>query len=852
MRPKIFTSIIFHLSGFLLLLFSFSGEIKCQVTEPFPKPKITNQKPMHMLTYDHGGLVLWGKERFTKYLHSAIEWLDRYPGFKIGLDNEAYVYDFLNEHDTVLLGEIHRNLKRFSGRFGIGTCTYGQPLAQFINEESNIRQIGYALETDQLIFNYTPTVYLMSEHAMHSQIPQIIKGFGFNGAIMRTHYMMYGYNPTFNSAIGWWIGIDGSRIPAIPTYKGEGSSFGSDTEDNLILCCYPSSSCNEPLEAFGEKFSDIEPLLATRADDGNLRQEELVKEYEGKPGYKWLLTDEIFPSFPAPVDEYKTLPDDFHVRMPWGYCGNEIWNMSRLAEVKVLTAERVAALGSIIGGENHEIELRKSWKNLLVGQHHDIQICGILADARKFLPASISISDSVINSSMNYISSQMQGGNLLQITVFNPLSWTRNEWIEATVSLPGDVKNISIKKGETPVPFEILRSDYNPARKTTQMLLHIQVEIPALTFQSLAINKTKQMEQIAKTMEFDKQNLLIATPFWIIRLNKNGGILEITSRITGRQMLRNIRSGYFAGVINGQSVESAGQWNLDTVIFNNNQLSLHEEGNIGAIPYRLEMKLNSASPVIGFIAKFHFNDEKIGRLSDNKREVASGFLHEEKLRFKVFPALGIGTTGIRDLPFTIAETEDKYIEGNYWTALADGHSGMAIFNRGNMGSVHESDESFSLPLAYSMFYVSKTIILKGDFNYEFALYPFEGKWTEAGLHHKALEYNFPCISAITDKGNAKSGNQIQLFDITAPNVTLSAFYTQVGRPFIRFYESAGSKSKLNLKNLSGANDFMEVDLRGKEQGRVASSLLFRPWQIRTFRLDSGGNKTISNDLIKTK
>jgi len=852
MKPKIFSSIIFNLFVFLLLLFSLSGEIKCQVTEPFPKLTITNRKPLYMLTYDHGGLVGWGKNHFIKYLHSAIEWLDRYPGFKIGLDNEAFTYDFLNENDTVLLGEIRSNLKRYNGRFGIGTCTYGQPLSQFINEESNIRQIGYALETDQAIFNYTPTVYLMSEHAMHSQIPQIIKSFGFIGAIMRTHFMMFGYNPTFNSPIGWWIGIDGSRISAIPTYKGEGSSFGSDTEDNLILCCYPSSSCNEPLEAFREKFSGIDPLLATRADDSGLRQEGLVKEYEGKPGFKWLLTDELFPIFPVPDDEYKTLPDDFHVRMPWGYCGNEIWNMSRLAEVKVLTAERVAAIGSLLGSENHEIELRKSWKNLLVAQHHDIQICGILKDSRNYLPASISLSDSVINSSMNYISSQMQGGNLSQITVFNPLSWTRYEWIETTVSLPGDVKNISIKKGETPVPFEILRSDYNPAGKTTQMLLQIQVNIPALTFQSLSINKTKQLEQMAKTLEFDKQKLLITTPFWIIRLNKTGGISEITSRATGRQMLKNNRSGYFAGVINGQSVESAGQWDLDTVLISNNQLTLHEEGNIGAIPYRLEMKLNSASPVIGFIAKFHFNDEKIGRLSDNKREVVSAFLHEEKLRFKVFPALGIGTTGIRDLPFTIAETEDKYIEGNYWTALADGHSGMAIFNRGNMGSVHESDDSFSLPLAYSMTYIFRTIILNGDFKYEFALYPFEGKWPEAGLHHKALEYNFPCIAANTDKGNAKSGNQIQLIDISAPNIILSAFYTKGGNPYMRFYESAGSKSELILKNLRGANDFMEVDLRGKEHGRVTSSLLFKPWQIRTIRLDSEEKQTISNDVIKAK
>ena len=78
--------------------------------------------------------------------------------------------------------------------------------------------------------------------------------------------------------------------------------------------------------------------------------------------------------------------------MPWGYCGNEIWNLSRQAEVEVLTAERLAAMELLLGGTTREPGLERAWKNLLVGQHHDIQICGLLPDARKFLTASITAS----------------------------------------------------------------------------------------------------------------------------------------------------------------------------------------------------------------------------------------------------------------------------------------------------------------------------------------------------------------------------------------------------------------------------------------------------------------------------
>jgi alpha-mannosidase len=47
------------------------------------------------LTYDQGGLVLWGIDHFAATIRAAISWLDRYPGFKIGIENEAFAYDYL-------------------------------------------------------------------------------------------------------------------------------------------------------------------------------------------------------------------------------------------------------------------------------------------------------------------------------------------------------------------------------------------------------------------------------------------------------------------------------------------------------------------------------------------------------------------------------------------------------------------------------------------------------------------------------------------------------------------------------------------------------------------------------------
>jgi hypothetical protein len=103
MRTKVSFNSFLHFVGIGLVILFFSGEIKGQVLESPKKENITSSalSPMYLLTYDHGGLVLWGTDHFAKYLRSAITWLDRYPDFKIGLDNEAYTYDFLIPRNTV-------------------------------------------------------------------------------------------------------------------------------------------------------------------------------------------------------------------------------------------------------------------------------------------------------------------------------------------------------------------------------------------------------------------------------------------------------------------------------------------------------------------------------------------------------------------------------------------------------------------------------------------------------------------------------------------------------------------------------------------------------------------------------
>jgi len=205
---------------------------------------------VYVVSYDHGGLVLWGYEHFLQHLRDTLGWLDRHPKLKMGLDNEAWTYDWLAENRPAVLAELRQALQHYQGRFGIATCTYGQPLAAFLLEESNIRQIALGIETTRACLGYEVSVYAFSEHAAFPQLPQVLAGLGIRRALLRSHFLMYGYCPGYDLPIAWWEAPDGSRVACVPTYVHQERQvadhraqppgpFGLTTEDTWILTRLP-------------------------------------------------------------------------------------------------------------------------------------------------------------------------------------------------------------------------------------------------------------------------------------------------------------------------------------------------------------------------------------------------------------------------------------------------------------------------------------------------------------------------------------------------------------------------------------------------------------------------------------
>ncbi len=750
-------------------------------------------KTVYLMSYDHGGYVFW-KDRFYEKLLEAEELLRKYPHFKIGLDNESFAYEEFDKTDPKVVEKIKSMLKEFKGRFSIGATTYGQPLSAFVCEESNYRQLTYAIKTNLEIFGVTPPVYAISEHALHSQLPQLLNQVGFKQAIIRTHFMMYGYNPTIDAPYCDWIGDDGSSIPAVPTYDGEGAQFGKTTVDNWFLTRWPDVTDESP-ENFVRQFNHIEPLLASRYDDLDLRCEKMIAHTVENQQYKWVLLEDLEGIYAnIPKMQFVTKPNDFILRMPWGYCGGKLMRLARQCENNCVVSERCDAAAFMLAGNSMQEDMEAAWKNALIMQHHDIQICGLVDETEYFADKSMAASQAVINHSMNVIANAFNRGDN-SVVVFNPLDRAVTVPVKARIQFGLKNKGTGFKAvcGDEVIECEF---DYEQQRRqecicATVYFAAILKPFSAKCYDIVPDNGVSllPMEQKENTIETDN---------YVIDLD-DFGIKSIYSKKFNRYISKADKGMLFKGIIDDKEEESYGRWH----IYPYNQFVIAEHiGSIGAITYKFTMTVHNTLDRIECDVTFSHHGEKIGIAGKYEfLDDTNGFIHEHKLRFAL--PVTSDNNGCRDMPYVISKTDDKYLQGNYWTGI---EGEVAYLNKGSMCAVRE-ETCFSLPLEYSNDYVWGKRILFGEYEHSFAIMPYEDTTT---VHLEAYEYNHQPVTYVADKGEGKyNGEIIFLNHQISKNLLTTAIYIENNKLVMRVYETEGKLAQMNVNDKS-------VNFCGKE------------------------------------
>ncbi|MDD4690332.1 MAG: hypothetical protein PHE51_11390, partial [Eubacteriales bacterium] len=671
------------------------------------------------------------------------------------------------------------------------------------------------------ILGCTPPVYAISEHALHSQLPQILSQVGYRQAIMRTHFMMYGYNPTIDASYCSWIGEDGSEIDTIPTYDGEGARFAKTTVDNWFLTRWPDNTDESP-DDFESQFSHIEPLLASRYDDMDLRCDKMIEYTQGKDKYEWVLLEDLKDIYKDAVKvPFKTQANDFKVRMPWGYCGGSLMRLARLCENDAIIAERCNAFAYMLTGKTETEGLTNAWKKALIVQHHDLQICGLISETEGFANESLDLSKRVISSSIDIIRNAFNREYDNNIIVINPLD--REVQIPIKANIHFGLKNgglgfVAVCADER-IPCEL---DYERQRrkKCTGGNIYFTATLKPFSAKCYGIVADDNI-QLTPT---ENTNSHIETDNYIIDLDDNG-IKSIYYKKGNRYITKSDTGMLFKGIIDEKESISTGKW---FVYSHASFVECVQIGNIGDITYKFTMNIHNCTDRIECKVCFDHHGEKIGSSGEFEfLDDTNGFIHENKLRF-ILPLMSDGQ-GVRDLPFVISDTDEKYIQGNYWTGIK---GEFAYLNMGSMCSVKE-DGHLSLPLEYSNDYIWGKRILFGEYTHDFAIVPFE---SNNQVHQSAYEYNHKPIIKYATAGNGEYKDEIVFVNIeSSDNILTTALYTENEKILIRMYETDGKVGYANI-----TSDFAKVkgisNLQGEKVQDSEGEITINPKEITTMIL----------------
>ncbi|MBI5707132.1 MAG: hypothetical protein HZC36_09105 [Armatimonadetes bacterium] len=308
-------------------------------------------------------------------------------------------------------------------------CSYGQPYGLFHGGESNIRQRIYGVRAVMRLLGTRPRTFWEEEFDFFPQLPQILKGCGFENASLYFQWTWHTPEvPKEDVPVVWWEAPDGSRLltatrnrlnlhqwpedfqillneiasqPPTPEHPAPNTSPPLILQW-LELIPSPDWMCRAELmipmlkklladERFEVKMGTLGEYLSGIADCGLAITDSGNAESNPKSEIQ-------NPQSSIPVRRY-TMDQVWH-GMSLGKNGDSAPRASHRAEACLLSVEVVASVLGLFGRPYPDWdvypvwEYEEAWRNLLVAQHHDNHecegLCGHVADPMYSLVAQTS------------------------------------------------------------------------------------------------------------------------------------------------------------------------------------------------------------------------------------------------------------------------------------------------------------------------------------------------------------------------------------------------------------------------------------------------------------------------------
>jgi hypothetical protein len=817
--------------------------------------------PVHLVDGYHGSVTfwdwialkrggLWYEFLWPLVFETVLERLRADPRLCAVLELDGHTFEEMAEKAPAAVAQIRELLA--TGRLELVNGTYAQPLARTVSGEANIRHLHYGLAAVDAVLGTRVRSYLAGEPQFYPQLPQILSGFGYAGALFRTHWAAFGSDPAHDSSLLTWKGPDGSELRIVPRYEfmdyglrgtgyqglANGGLLGSDLEswDNRMIGLFHDEARRRGI---------TRPLLSRLADP-NPAEAPLpaASALAARPDIRFVTPKDYFEAEKDGAHRVTYRAADMPAAIPWGLGGGRLQRDIADGEGALLLAERLDALAYAMGRRSEEAKLDDAWKEILHSQHHDFFLCGPWLSRKHKRPMAEVAQDMAVSARRSaeqvaqeaaaYLASQVDSSTVQgrALILFNPSSWSREDYFEVAVA----GKTPAVYREDAEVPSQVVQ------RIGKKSILGFVAKLPPLgyTLYDIREGQVPSLPPTEPPSERPGGGLrFFSNPFFSLYLNPNGSIQLQTGEKT---VLEGGHVGFWKKGKYYDSRQSKARIELfqQGPVFERYRLT----GRLAKVDFCQWITLYRTLPRIDFRVEFDFGEGSTfgPQLSDSTVEAPYYLQDERKLCFNLASPLD---RLFGDSPFCIEEIGEGRTIALSMLTLEDGlGNGVAVLNRGTPG--YHFDRRTGLlqnvlawaperwPYASDDYVTagsSRFTRLRGGYAYECSLIPFSSRLSAL---RASADYRLPCLGVVLSPRSASLPSYGTFLRLEPEQVVLSSLFVQKERVYARLWNPSDADRKASIES-GGPLSLWDCSLDLSSQS-PAGAVTLPGWGVRTLRL----------------
>jgi alpha-mannosidase len=756
--------------------------------------------------------------------------LERYPEFRFN-QSSAQLYELVEHEDPDLFARIREHVA--AGSWEPVGGMWVEPDANMPTGESLVRQLLHGQRYFAEKFGFTHDVCWMPDcFGFTPALPQLLLGAGIRNFF--TIKLTWSETNRFPYDLFWWEGLDGSKVLAhlfdnpagvfadgrrVGTFdfSGHGVLFsaaglGASTLGGW-LGGYNGDTGPMAVRAtwrnYRGKNASPETLLSVGWGDGGggptaemLEQAREVAALPALPSVRFAKVADFYEATRRNV-EGESLPTwagELYLEFHRGTLTTQgrVKALHRRAEHDLVTAEVVASLDALLGGEL-PASLAPQWKVLLRNEFHDILPGSSIREVYERAEAELgSVGEAarrVIDERLDALAGRLvPAGGSDALLVVNP-------------HLSPQALRLELEDGTLVAGSDELAG--------LEARVIVEPSLPGAV----------------RVSDRELENDLVK-----VVLNDDGTLASVLDKTAGREVLDGRGNQLWAYVDKPRVFDA---WEIDP--------DYASEGHDLAPAASLEVV--ERGPHRGAIrVEWRFRDSRIRqdvRLWSNSARVEFRTTldwHDRRLLVKArFPLAARATHASFETAFGVVQRPTHRntswdaarfeVAAHRFADLSEPGYGAALLNDGKYGH-HALGNELGISLLRSPVYPDP-LADEGEQTVTYALYPHHGGWLEGGVLREAQELNRPLLVRRVAAAEARSWRPLRLDGLPLGLGTLKLL-EDGGGLVLRAYEPQGARGRVEASLPSGWSLDAELNLLEEEVG--SPELEFTPFRVRSWRL----------------